>query len=123
MSALDFFVSLAIGVLTGLGVGSGGLLVVYLTLVSDAPQLWSQGVNLAFFALAALASFVVNLRKKRILPHTLIFILTFGMLGVCIGKLLLPYIPPQAIRRVFGYMLILMSLLTVFEGKIKKLFK
>ena len=123
MSALDFFVSLAIGVLTGLGVGSGGLLVVYLTLVLGAPQLWAQGINLAFFTLAALASFTVNLRKKRILPHTLIFILTFGALGVCIGRALLPYIPEETIRHVFGYMLILMSLATVFNGKIKKLFK
>lgn len=123
MSTLDFFASLAIATLTGLGVGSGGLLVVYLTLVTHAQQLWAQGINLAFFVLAALSSFAVNLKKRRIPPHTLVFVLTFGMIGVCVGTVLLPYVSPRIIRKIFGGMLILLSLLTFFEEKIKKLLR
>ena len=63
---LDFLVSLLIGILTGLGVGSGGLFLVYMTLVRHAEQIMAQGLNLAFFAYAALASIVVNFFKKRI---------------------------------------------------------
>ena len=43
--------SFLIAVLSGLGVGSGGLLVIYLTLVEKVPQLTAQGTNLIFFIL------------------------------------------------------------------------
>ena len=52
---LDIIVSFAIALLSGLGVGSGGLLVIYLTLYAGTPQLQAQGVNLVFFLFSILA--------------------------------------------------------------------
>ena len=43
-----------IAILSGMGVGSAGLLVVYLTMVLGAPQLTAQGINLLFFLPSAL---------------------------------------------------------------------
>ena len=47
---LDILVSFLIATLSGLGIGSGGLLVIYLTLLDGMPQLRAQGVNLVFFS-------------------------------------------------------------------------
>ncbi|MBE6695178.1 MAG: sulfite exporter TauE/SafE family protein [Ruminococcaceae bacterium] len=115
MNALiDFIVSLLIGVLTGLGVGSGGLFLVYMTLVRHAEQIMAQGLNLAFFIYAALASIAVNLFKKRINIKILIFISVFGVGGVLLGSHILPFISPIIIRKIFGGILIALSLVTFF---------
>ena len=50
---LTVSVALAIAILSGLGVGSAGLLVVFLTVVSELPQRTAQGVNLMFFLFAS----------------------------------------------------------------------
>ena len=111
---IDFIVSLLIGVLTGLGVGSGGLFLVYMTLVRHAEQIMAQGLNLAFFVYAALASIVVNLIKKRIDIKILIFVSVFGVCGVLLGSHVLPFISPVIIRKIFGGILIALSLVTFF---------
>ena len=111
---LDFIVSLFIGALTGLGVGSGGLFLVYMTLVRNAEQITAQGLNLAFFVYAALASIIVNLFKKRIDIKVLIFISVFGVSGVFLGSYILPLISPMIIRKIFGGVLIVLSLVTFF---------
>ena len=120
---LDFVVSFAVAALAGLGVGSGGLLLIYLTLVRDTEQFIAQGINLAFFIFAALASFIVNARKKRIDPHTLIFITVFGFVGVAVGSVILPTVSPILARKILGAILVLMSLFTFFSPRIKEFIK
>ena len=111
---IDFVASLFIGVLTGLGVGSGGLFLVYMTLVRHAEQITAQGLNLAFFIYAALASLAVNFYKKRISVRILIFISLFGVCGVFLGSYILPLISPAIIRKIFGGVLICLSIATFF---------
>ena len=111
---VDFIVSLFIGALTGLGVGSGGLFLVYMTLVRHTEQIMAQGLNLAFFVYAALASIIVNLFKKRIDIKVLVFVSAFGVSGVFLGSYILPLISPMIIRKIFGGILIILSLVTFF---------
>ena len=101
MSGLvDFFVSVFIGTLTGLGVGSGGLFLVYMTLVRHAEQVFAQGLNLTFFVYAALSSIIVNFYKKRINVNILIYISVFGIGGVFVGSYILPFISAQIIQKI-----------------------
>ena len=53
---IDILAGILIGTLTGMGIGGGGLLVIYLTAVRGMPQLSAQGCNLLFFIFAASAS-------------------------------------------------------------------
>ena len=46
MNWLSVFVVFLIAVLSGMGVGSAGLLVAYLTAFADVPQITAQGINL-----------------------------------------------------------------------------
>ena len=50
---LDLLIGTAVAVLSGMGVGSGGLLVVYLTLAGGIAQPAAQALNLFFFIFAA----------------------------------------------------------------------
>ena len=50
---LDILAGTAVAVLSGMGVGSGGLLVVYLTLAAGMQQAPAQALNLFFFLFAA----------------------------------------------------------------------
>ena len=49
MLLYDLLASLLAAALSGLGVGSGGLLVIYLSLFTDLPQRTAQGFNVLFF--------------------------------------------------------------------------
>lgn len=46
----DIIAGLGIALLSGMGVGSAGLLVVWLTMADTVPQLAAQGLNLYFFS-------------------------------------------------------------------------
>lgn len=114
MIFVDLAVSLIIGILTGLGVGSGGLFLVYLTLTQGVEQITAQGLNLAFFIFAAFSSAIVNIKRKRVDFRVFIHVITFGIFGVFIGTLLLPHINTDIIRTLFGIMLVTLSLITFF---------
>ena len=64
---IDFAAAFIVAVLSGMGVGSGGLFVIWLTMTTDFPQLTSQGLNLLFFLFASGASMLVHLTKRTIL--------------------------------------------------------
>ena len=50
---IDILAGILIGTLTGMGIGGGGLLVIYLTAVRGMQQLSAKACNLLFFIFAA----------------------------------------------------------------------
>lgn len=90
-----------------MGVGGGGLLVIYLTLFEGTEQLVAQGANLCFFLLCGLASTVYNAKKKKIVWKTTAVLSISGAIACIIGSLLVSQIEPDSLRKVFGGMLIL----------------
>ena len=103
MSAIMVFI---IAVLSGIGVGSGGLLVIYLTLVENVPQLTAQGTNLVFFILASLSSLIFTYTKRRIPLGAVVIMAALGICGSLIGTYLTSVISPEIIKKIFGFMLI-----------------
>ena len=103
---MNWFIVFAIAVLSGLGVGSGGLLVIYLTLTQKLPQLTAQGVNLVFFILASLSSLAFTLNKRRIPFGAVAIMSTLGICGSLIGTHLAARLSPEILRKIFGFMLI-----------------
>ena len=78
-------VAFAIALLSGLGVGGGGLFAVYLSIFSDLPQLAVQGTNLLFFLFSSGASVTVNLFRRRILFSAVAIMIATGLAGAAIG--------------------------------------
>ena len=90
---IDIAFTFIFAALAGMGIGSGGLLVLYLTLLRDAPQLSAQGFNLLFFLFASGASMVIHLSRRRICLATTLVMLIAGIPAALLGShvaLLLP---------------------------------
>ncbi len=103
----DIFAGIFMGTLTGMGIGGGGLLVLYLTGVDGMGQLAAQGCNLLFFVFASVASLFIH-NKKRNLDYRLIGAAALlAILGSQIGVRLTGVLPEETVRHMFGWMLIL----------------
>ena len=103
----DLIVSLLVAVLSGMGVGSGGLLVVWLTAHDGIGQVGAQGLNLLFFLFASAASGVVNYKRGKIRLRAAALLAAGGVPGAILGAVLASVWPPLLLRRLFGAMLLL----------------
>ena len=91
-----------LSMLTGLGVGAGGLYIFYLTLVKDLSQTTAQGINFIFFITASLAAATVSLFKRRISFGSLFMILPSAILGALLGCRVASAINAKALSVAFG---------------------
>lgn len=103
---IDFLVSCGVALLSGLGVGSGGLLVVFLTEYRAVGQLFAQGVNLIFFIFSSGASTAVNLRARNICYGAVTVMSVGGTVGAIVGALVASMLDPDLLRIGFGVMLL-----------------
>lgn len=95
-----------IALISGLGIGGGGLFTVYLSLFTDLPQLTVQGINLLFFLFSSGASVTVQLFRKRIMFFAVGIMIVTGLAGATLGALLATALPDAWLRRIFGMMLV-----------------
>ena len=104
---MDFLIVFAAAVLAGLGVGSGGLYLLYLTDIAGVAQYAAQGANLIFFATATLASSLLHLFRGHLPLLALLPLLGVGLAGTAAGSLLTLLIPAAYARRAFGIFMLL----------------
>ena len=102
-------------VLSGLGVGSAGLFVLWLTFVEKLPQFAAQGTNLVFFLFSAGSALCVHTLQTRLLWRALPLLITFGLLGCLLGVRLAAFLPQALLRRLFGAFLIITGALGLFR--------
>ena len=104
-----------LGFLSGLGVGGGSLLVVWLTAVLAAEPRLAQGMNLLFFLPAALCACFFHIRRKK-LPWTLVLPAAgAGCLTAALGAFLAGRMDTDLLRRLFGGLLLLTGLSELFR--------
>ena len=89
-----------------MGMGSGGLLVVYMRLLGGESQLALQSLNLMFFIFSSGASLAVHLPRRRIYGGALVLMALFGIIGAVLGSAAAIALDGEILRRIFGYMLI-----------------
>ena len=106
MTVINIIVGCLIAVVSGLGVGGGGLFAVYLSIFTDTPQLSIQGYNLLFFLFCAGASVTVQLFRRRIPFAAVAVMILSGILGAVAGTWLAQIVPEDWLRRAFGIMLV-----------------
>lgn len=110
MTIATVLVAFLTAVLSGLGVGSAGLMMLFLTAVAHLPQLEAQGVNLFYFLFSSGASLLVQLFRTAVLPGCVLLLLPTGILGALLGFRLAVFLPGVWLRRIFG------GVLVVFGG-------
>ena len=112
------------GVLSGaigaMGLGGGGVLLIYLTVFSNVEQLKAQGINLLFFMPIGILAIVISSFKKQIKWKSLFKIWIGGAIGAGLGFLCAKTIPPKWLSIVFGVFLIVFGLFQLFNKPQKK---
>lgn len=111
-----FAIPFLIALLSGMGMGSGGLLVVYLRLLGGEHQLALQSFNLMFFIFSSGASLAVHLPRRRIYGGALILMAIFGIIGAFLGSAAALALDGEMLRRIFGYMLIATGIFGVWRS-------
>lgn len=105
---------MVLGYLAGIGVGGGSLLILWLTLVLNIPQVTARSINLLFFIAAASTVSVFrwkqgSLNLKKILP---------GIIAGCISAAVFAWLSNQIdvekLRKLFGILLIITGLRELF---------
>ena len=107
MIIVDMIAALIMGTLSGMGIGGGGLLVIYLTLIRSVDQISAQGLNLYFFIFASAASLFVHTVKRKINYTHVLLLSIFGMPAALMGSRAAQFSDPDMLKSAFGYMLIL----------------
>ena len=112
---ISFIVALITSILSGLGIGGGGLLVIYLAFFTETPQITAQGINLLFFIFSSSASMLIHLTRRR-LPFLPILILALtGGVGAVFGSYFALAVNPIVLRCLFGGLLTVSGIIAFFK--------
>ena len=114
MSFSVAFFSFLSALLGAMGLGGGSVLIIYLTTVSDLAQKQAQGINLVFFIATAFFALISNTKKGLVDQKALKSFLPLSVIGLVIGFLLLPVIPSQLLKKLFGGALLLLGIKELF---------
>ena len=115
MGLLDIFAGFTASLLAAMGVGGGGLLVIYLTEFAGMEQRTAQGVNLIFFLCASVVSLAVHLRKRKLAYAHALFFAIGGSVGAALGCLLAQRAGNALLRKGFGVLLLYAGGVTLYK--------
>lgn len=113
---LEFLIAFFASTLAGLGVGGGGLLVIYLTLAKHMEQLRAQGINLAFFLAGAVPALICHMTKRRINYPLVLTLGLLGTAGTLLGTTLAGMLGGDLLQKAFGGLLLLTGLKALFPS-------
>lgn len=97
-------------ILSGLGIGSAGIFVLYLTFIAGYAQPEAQALNLLFFLLSAGAALLLHIRERRIPVRVVLFLVVCAIPGALMGSYLVRVLDAGLLRKLFGGMLVVTGL-------------
>ena len=109
--------SFLFALLTGLGVGSGGLYILYLVFAEHLPQAEAQGLNLLFFSLCMTCATLVNFRFGRVVFSAVLPILFFGLITTLPAAILAKQADTELLSRAFGAFLVFAGSIGLFSPR------
>ena len=99
-----------------MGLGSGAVLIIYLTVFLHFEQTKAQGINLLFFIPCAIYSIINYSRHGMIEKKPLSRLVLSGIVGAAAGYTVLKLIPSHMLGKLFGGFLILLALKELFSS-------
>ena len=105
--AAKFIVGTLLGFLSGLGIGGGSLLIIWLTLILGTDPAQARLINLLFFLPAAGISCCLRLRSKTLRIRPLLPAILSGCLAAVVFTKIGIRFQPQLLRKLFGLLLLL----------------
>ena len=119
MNIIALLAGLFSGIAGSMGLGGGAVLIIYLTLFTDADRITAGGINLIFFIPISLLAVIIYAVRKQIKWKTIIPIAAFGLLGAVCGIWLSNIMGAKLIGKIFGVLLIIMGFKETFLGVAK----
>ena len=104
------------GTAGALGLGGGGFLLLYLTLVAGMEQFKAQGVNLLFFLPCAVLALIIHMKNHLIVWKAVWPAALTGLLGAVGGWWLGGMLGKQMVGRIFACCLLLLGAIECWNG-------
>jgi len=118
---MNFFYAALIGALAGMigsmGLGGGGVLLLYLTAFLSYEQLTAQGINLAFFIPIAILAILLHRKSGLTDMKFALKAAVTGVPGVLLGVWLAYSIPSEWLSKAFAGLLLLLGIKELFHKK------
>lgn len=106
------------GMIGAMGMGGGGVLLIYLTAFAHVPQLKAQGINLISFLPTGLLATVIYAVKKQIVWKQVLLMWCGGAVAAAGGYLLEKFIETALLSKIFAVFLVTFGLYQlIFTGK------
>lgn len=111
---------LVCGVFSGLGIGGGSLLMVWMTAVAGLEQKTAQGINLLYFLPTAACALFFHIKNRLIRLRVVLPASIIGCLFAAGAAYLAAGMDTGLLRKLFGGFLLLVGLTELFGQRDKK---
>lgn len=102
------------GAIGSMGLGGGGVLLIYLTVFTGMEQMKAQGINLLFFLPVGLLAVLIYSFKKQIKWKAVLKMWLGGLLGAGAGFFCAKLITTAWLSKIFAVVLIVFGLYQLF---------
>ena len=109
-----------LGFLSGLGIGGGSLLILWLTLVAGLEQSAARTVNLWFFLPAAVVACYYRRKQGTLKMKKMIPAMIAGCVGAVMGSRIGGWLDAAVLRKGFGILLLFTGVRELLWNKDKK---
>lgn len=107
-------VSTALGFLSGLGIGGGSLLILWLTMIVGIPQETARSINLLFFLPSALIACLFRWKQGKLDIRKVLPAILAGTAAAALFSFIGTQIDASLLKKPFGILLLLTGLREVF---------
>ena len=97
-------------IIGAMGLGGGGVLIIYFNLFTQVSQTLAQGINLLFFIPSAIVAITIYAKKKLINFKLAIIFSSLGLIGAIIGSYLACFIDNKILSKTFAILLLIMGI-------------
>ena len=117
---VSIFVGTLLGFLSGLGIGGGSLLIIWLTVVLGTNPLAARSMNLLFFIPSALIVCFLRVNQKQLHIKPLLPAILAGCTAAGIFSWISTTVDVEILKKLFGTVLIAAGLRELFYRKKEK---
>lgn len=99
------------GIVTGLGMGGGSILILFLTMFMNIAQHAAQAANLIFFIPTSISAIYVYIKNKKVDSKIGLKLLYTVIIGSIIGSYLTKFIDSSSLRKYFGIFVLIVGII------------
>lgn len=101
------------GIVTGLGMGGGSILILFLTIFMNVAQHTSQAANLIFFIPTSISAIYVYIKNKNVDSKIGLKLLYTVIIGAIVGSYLTKFIDSSSLKKYFGLFILAVGILDI----------